>query len=96
MYLFVIETLSEVDMEQKYIDLKSLIRKIVYNLVDYPDEVIIREAQGESTIIYELRVHQKDIGKVLGKKGKIVQSIRTILAGASGKIGKRVILDVIE
>jgi uncharacterized protein len=75
--------------------LKELIETIVRALVDNPEQVKVSEIEGEMTSIIELRVAKPDIGKVIGKKGRNVDAMRTILGAASMKIRKRVILEII-
>jgi predicted RNA-binding protein YlqC (UPF0109 family) len=76
--------------------MKELIEYIAKALVDKPTEVKIREVEGEKTIVYELRVGDGDLGKVIGKKGQTARSIRTILNAASAKQGKRAVLEILE
>ena len=76
--------------------MKALIELIVKELVDNPDEVRVTEVQGEKTTVYELRVGQGDLGKVIGKKGNTARSIRTLLTAASAKKGKRAVLEILE
>ena len=76
--------------------MKDLIETIAKALVDYPEQVRVKQIEGESILILELRVAQGDIGKIIGKQGRTVQAIRTILAGASGKLGKRATLEIID
>ena len=77
-------------------DMKELIREIVTALVDNPEQVHITEIVGEKTAVIELRVAQTDFGKVIGKKGRTAQSIRTILSAASAKQERRCILEILE
>jgi len=65
--------------------LKDLIMRIVQALVDHPEQVEISEVKGAHVSVLELKVAKEDIGKVIGKKGRNVQAIRTILSNASGK-----------
>jgi len=75
----------------------KLIEDIVKELVDKPDEVTITSVESERTIIYELRVGDGDLGKVIGKKGRTAQAIRTIVAAISAKGGgKRAQLEIVE
>ncbi len=74
----------------------DLVKQIVEALVDNPDQVSVTEVKGEETSIIELRVAKDDIGKVIGKKGRTAQSIRTILSAASVKHRKRVVLEIVE
>ncbi len=75
---------------------KELIQHIVQAMVDDPDEVSVSEIQGDQTTVLELKVAKKDLGKVIGKKGRNAQAIRTILSAVSAKIKKRVVLEIIE
>ena len=76
--------------------MKELLEKIVKSLVDNPDEVNIKEVSGEKTLIYELKVGEGDLGKIIGKEGKMAKAIRTILTAASMKKGKRAQLEILE
>jgi len=76
--------------------LKELIIYIAKSLVDQPEEVEVEEIAGERTVMYELKVSKKDIGKIIGKGGKTAKAIRTIVTAASMKIGKRAILEILE
>ncbi|MEE4311236.1 MAG: KH domain-containing protein [candidate division KSB1 bacterium] len=76
--------------------MKEFIEMIAKNLVDKPDEVKVTEIDGERTIVYELRVGEGDLGKVIGKRGQTAKSIRIILAAASAKRGKRAVLEILE
>ncbi|MCJ7772271.1 MAG: KH domain-containing protein [Desulfobacterales bacterium] len=76
--------------------MKDLIKRIVQALVDHPEQVEISEVKGQHVLILELKVAKEDIGKVIGKKGRNVQAIRTILSNASGKEKKRTTLEIIE
>lgn len=75
---------------------KELVSYIVKALVDYPDEVNIKEVEGGRSIILELNVKQEDIGKVIGKNGRIARAIRTIIGAAATKSGRRVLLEIID
>ncbi len=76
--------------------MKELLEYVVKALVDNPDNVQIEEISGEKTVIYELRVGEGDLGKVIGKEGRMAKAIRTILTAASMKKGKRAQLEIIE
>lgn len=65
-------------------------------MVDHPEQVEISEVKGENVSVLELKLAKEDIGKVIGKKGRNVQAIRTILSNASGKEKKRIELVIIE
>jgi len=76
--------------------MKAFIEYIVKNLVDHPDDVNVTEIEGSRTTVYELRVGQGDLGKVIGKEGKTAKSIRTLLSAASARQGKRAVLEILE
>lgn len=76
--------------------LKELIRAIAVELVDNPDQVEVREISTENNSVIELRVAKEDIGKVIGKEGRTAQSMRTLLAAVSTKLGKRAHLDIVD
>ena len=76
--------------------MKDLITEIVKALVDQPDEVSVNEIGGDHTSVLEVRVAQRDIGKVIGKQGKTAQAIRIILGAASGKTRKRYVLEIVD
>jgi predicted RNA-binding protein YlqC (UPF0109 family) len=74
---------------------KEFLLYIIKALVDEPDEVEIHVVEGEKSTIFELKVAQSDIGKVIGKNGRIAKAIRTILNAAIAKSGKRISLDIL-
>ncbi len=76
--------------------MKELIEYIAKALVDHPDQVEVKEIAGEKTLIYELRVGQGDLGKVIGKEGRTAKSIRAIISAAAMKQGKRAQLEILE
>ena len=77
--------------------MEKLLEDIVRAIVDKPDDVKVNVNESDNTIVYELIVGEGDLGKVIGKKGKNVNSIRTILSASNAKEGgKRAILEIIE
>ncbi|HEX6923728.1 MAG TPA: KH domain-containing protein [Bacillales bacterium] len=76
--------------------MQPLIETIVKALVDYPDDVRITEVSDEGSVTYKLSVRQEDMGKVIGKKGRIAQAIRTVLTAAGSGQNKRIFLDIEE
>lgn len=76
--------------------MKDLIKRIVQTMVDNPDEVEVSEIEGDQISVLELRVAKSDIGKVIGKKGRNVRAIRTILGAASAKVKKHTVLEILE
>ncbi|HRX15475.1 MAG: KH domain-containing protein [Spirochaetes bacterium] len=77
-------------------DYKELVDFLVKSLVDNPDDVEINQIEGEKSTILELSVAGDDIGKVIGKHGRIARAIRTVLNAASAKSGKRVVLEILD
>ncbi len=76
--------------------MKEFVEFIAKHLVDDPEAVKVTEVEGEKTTVYELRVGEGDLGKVIGRKGQTARSIRTLLAAASAKHGKRSVLEILE
>ena len=76
--------------------MRDLITEIVKALVDEPDQVEVTEVEGGQTIILELSVAKSDMGKVIGKKGRNAQALRTIFSAAGGKTRKRYVLEIVE
>ncbi len=76
--------------------MKDLLKRIVQALVDNPEQVEVLEVKTEHVSVFELRVAKEDIGKVIGKKGRTAQAIRTILIATSGKVKKHHILEILE
>ncbi|TVQ26905.1 MAG: KH domain-containing protein [Spirochaetaceae bacterium] len=75
---------------------KELVSYVAKSLVDNPDGVEVNVIEGEKSTIIELRVAEGDVGKVIGKQGRIAKALRTILSAASTKSGKRVVLEILD
>jgi predicted RNA-binding protein YlqC (UPF0109 family) len=75
---------------------KELVEFIARSLVDDPDGVAVNMIEGEKSTILELRVAEGDVGKVIGKHGRIAKAVRTILSAAATKSGKRVVLEILD
>lgn len=75
---------------------KDLVEYIAKSLVDDPSAVSVNEVEGEKSTILELRVAPADIGKVIGKYGRIAKAMRTVLSASSGKSGKRISLEILD
>ncbi|CAB1243721.1 MULTISPECIES: KH domain-containing protein [Clostridium] len=75
--------------------MKELVEIIAKSLVDNPDMVQVNEIVGEQSIILELKVAQEDMGKVIGKQGRIAKAIRTVVKAAAIKENKRVVVEII-
>ncbi len=76
--------------------MKELVEMMAKALVDRPEEVNVKEVDGERTTVFELRVAPSDLGKVIGKQGKTARAMRTILSAAGTKVGKRCVLEILE
>lgn len=75
---------------------KELVEFVASALVDEPKDVAVNVIEGEKSTILELRVAENDIGKVIGKHGRIAKSIRTILNASATKTGKRIVLEILD
>ena len=76
--------------------MKAILESIAKSLVDAPNEVKITEIDGEKTIIFELRCNAKDVGKIIGKSGKTVGAMRTIMNSMAAKQGRKAMLEVVD
>ena len=76
--------------------MKELLAEIAKHMVDYPDQVSVREIDGENTIVLELTVAKQDLGKIIGVKGRNIGAIRTLMMAVSGKIHKRIVVELVE
>ncbi len=76
--------------------MEQLILVIAKALVDHPDEVTVHAVDGEGAVTYELSVHPSDIGKVIGKQGRIAKALRTVVSSAAVKENKRVNVEILS
>lgn len=76
--------------------MRELVEYIAKAIVDHPQEVEVNEVEGERSIIVELKVADSDMGKVIGKQGRIANAIRTVVKAAATRDGKRVIVEIIQ
>ena len=76
--------------------MKELVEVIAKALVDYPDQVMVTETENDKSIVVELRVAQSDMGKVIGKQGRIAKAIRSVVKAAASKSEKKVIVDIMQ
>lgn len=76
--------------------LKELVEEIAKALVDSPEEVSVRQVDGQQATLFELKVAASDVGKVIGKQGRTARSIRTLLGAAGVKDNRRYTLDILE
>lgn len=75
--------------------MKEIVETIILNLVDNKEAVEIKEVQGEKTIVFEVKVAEEDMGKVIGKQGRLAKSIRTVVKAVAGKENKKVTVEFI-
>lgn len=78
------------------VEIKEIVEYLVKLIVDKPEEVEVAEKQGEHVIIFEVQANKQDFGKILGKQGKNIQAIRTLVNAVSAKAGKRTIIEIVE
>ena len=76
--------------------MKELVEYLVKALVDNPEQAKVTEVEGEQSVIYEVRVAPEDMGKIIGKQGRIAKAIRTIVRAACVKNGKKAIVEILE
>lgn len=74
----------------------ELVKIIAKALVDNPDEVHVNEIEGSQSVIIELKVASEDMGKVIGKQGRIAKAIRTVVKAAATKENRRVVVEIIQ
>ena len=75
--------------------MKELVEVIAKSLVDYPEEVVVTETENDKTIVVELHVASSDMGKVIGKQGRIAKAIRSVVKAAASKSDKKVVVDLV-
>jgi predicted RNA-binding protein YlqC (UPF0109 family) len=78
------------------ISLKEMVECVAKRLVDNTDAVYVAETEGERTVVIELKVDPKDLGKIIGRQGRTAKALRTLLSAAATKMGKRAVLEIIE
>jgi uncharacterized protein len=76
--------------------MKELLETIAKALVDYPDEVFVNEVEADNALILELRVAKDDMGKVIGKQGRIAKAIRSVVKAAAIKENIRVVVEIVQ
>ena len=77
-------------------ELQKVIENLIKRLVSEPDQVEVKESRGEKTLVFEVSVAKQDMGKVIGKKGKTIESLRTIISAFGIKQNKRCLLQLVE
>ena len=76
--------------------MKELVQVIAMSLVDHPDKVVVTETETDKALVVELQVAQEDMGKVIGKQGRIAKSIRTVVKAAAAKDDKKVVVEILQ
>jgi predicted RNA-binding protein YlqC (UPF0109 family) len=76
--------------------MKDLVQVIARSLVDNPNEVHVNEVQGEQSVVLELRVAPEDMGKVIGKQGRVAKAIRTVVKAAALNVEKKVVVEIMD
>ena len=76
--------------------MKELVEVIAKSLVEHPEEVVVTEKESGKSTVIELKVAQSDMGKVIGKQGRIAKAIRSVVKAAASKIDKKVIVDIVQ
>lgn len=76
--------------------MKELLESIAKSLVDNPEYVLVNEVEGDKSLILELRVADGDMGKVIGKQGRIAKAIRTVIKAAAVRNNKRVLVEIVQ
>ncbi len=75
--------------------MKELVEVIAKALVDHPEEVVVTQTETDKTVMIELKVAQEDMGKVIGKQGRIAKAIRTVVKSAASKDERKVIVEIL-
>jgi len=77
-------------------ELNDIIEFLLKSIVDYPDKVQINEVNGERVTVLEISVDPTDVGKIIGKQGRVIKAIRTIVKAATIKDNKRTVIEIVE
>lgn len=76
--------------------LRDLVLYLARALVEFPDQVVVDEIQEPDAVVYELKVAESDLGRVIGRQGRTAKALRTVLSAASAKMRRRAILEILE
>lgn len=76
--------------------MKELVEHLAKSLVDYPENVHVNEVDGVRSVVIELKVDSRDMGKVIGKNGRIAKALRTVAKAAAAKEGKKVVVEILQ
>jgi uncharacterized protein len=87
---------SGVTSEGKAPPLRELVLYLARSLVEHPEQVEVQEIEEPDALVYELKVAESDLGRVIGRQGRTAKALRTVLSAASAKMRRRAILEIIE
>jgi len=76
--------------------LRELLLLLAKALVDHPDQVQVQQVEGQQSVILEIRVAPEDVGKIIGKQGRIIRAIRAVIKAAAAKEGKKAAVEVLQ
>jgi hypothetical protein len=76
--------------------MKELVQYLAKSLVNHPDAVEVKETEGETASVLELRVAKEDLGRIIGKQGRTAKSIRTLLNAAASRTNRKIVLEIVE
>jgi len=76
--------------------MKELVQFLAQHLVNHPEAVEVKETQGDTASVLELKVAKEDLGRIIGKQGRTAKSIRTILNAAAARTNRKVVLEIVE
>ncbi|TAN37478.1 MAG: KH domain-containing protein [Verrucomicrobia bacterium] len=76
--------------------MREFVEQILRALADHPEDIRVAELAGEHLTVFELRCHAEDIGKLIGKSGRTVSAVRTLLGALAAKNGRRAMLEIVE
>lgn len=76
--------------------MKELVEVIAKSLVDKPEDVVVSEKETDKAVVIELRVAQEDMGKIIGKQGRIAKAIRSVVKAAASREDKKVVVDIVQ
>ncbi len=76
--------------------MRELLEMIAKSLINFPDQVSVNETEGERSIMLQLKVHRDDMGKIIGKQGRIAKAIRIVIKAAAIKLNKKVTVEIIQ
>ena len=75
---------------------QTMLEKLLKALVEYPEDVVVKPIEGEGTVVFEVQVNPEDSGKIIGKKGRTINALRTILKSSAETGTKKVIMELVE